>query len=74
MIMKHCWSCKEPPVDNDQKSKPQSFHIVSQEQHPIELHVTQNEKKVNKQTERELVRRTEYPPKRPRRLETLRLF
>ena len=38
----HCWSCIEPPVDNDQKPKPQSLHIILNEQHPnSELHVAQ---------------------------------
>ena len=35
------WSCKEPPVDNDQKPKLQSSHIILNEQPPSELHVTQ---------------------------------
>ena len=42
MRMTHCWSCKGEPVDIDQNSKPQSFHIVSNEQHSNELQVIQN--------------------------------
>ena len=48
MRMTCCWSCKEQPVDNDQNSKPQSSHILSYKQHSSELHVIQNEQKVNK--------------------------
>ena len=36
------------------------MHITENKQHPSELHVTQNEQKVNKQIERDLVIRTEY--------------
>ena len=59
MRMIHCWSCKELPIHNDQKTKPQSSHIISNEQNPSELHVTQKEKKANIQIDRKLVR-TEY--------------
>ena len=69
MRMKHCWSCKESSVDNDPKSKSQSSHIVSNEQHHSELHPTQNEQKVSKQIERDLVRRTEYKDDRHDNLE-----
>ena len=34
--------------------------MISNEQHPSELHVTQNEQEVNNQIERDLVRRIEY--------------
>ena len=34
--------------------------MISNEQHVSELHVTQNEQKVNKQIERDLVIRNEY--------------
>ena len=47
--MTNCWLCKEPSVENDQKLKPQSLHMISNEQHPSELHVAQNEQKVNNQ-------------------------
>ena len=60
MRMIHCWSCKEPLVKNDQKPKPQSWHIISNEQYPRELHVTQNEQQVDKQSDRDLVIGTEY--------------
>ena len=56
--MTHCWSCKEPSVDNDQKLKPQSSLIISHEQHPNELHVTQKEQKVSIPIDRDLGRRT----------------
>ena len=58
--MIYCWSHKEPSVKNNQKPKPQSSHMISNKQHPGELHVTQNEQKVNKQIEIDLIIRTEY--------------
>ena len=45
-----CCSCKEPP----------SSHMISNEQHPNELHETKYEQKVNENIERDLVMRTEY--------------
>ena len=56
----HWCSCKEPSVENDQKPKPQSLHMIPNKQHPSELHVPQNEQKVNTQIKRDLVIRTEY--------------
>ena len=41
MRMSHGWSCKEPPVENDQMFKLQCSHIISNEQHSSELHVIQ---------------------------------
>ena len=32
MRMTPCWSCKEPPFDNNQKPKPQSSHTILNEQ------------------------------------------
>ena len=52
--MTHCWLHKEPSVENDKEPKPQSLHMISIEQHPSELHVTQNGQKINKQIERDL--------------------
>ena len=42
-------------MENDQKPKPQSSHIISNEQDPRELHVSQNKQHVNKQIDRDLV-------------------
>ena len=51
-----CWcSCEEPSVDNDPTPKLKSLHIVLNEQHSSELHVTKNKQKVNKQSERDLL-------------------
>ena len=53
-------SCKEPPVDNNQRPKQQSSHIILNKQCPGEFHVTQKEQKVNIQLDRDLERGTEY--------------
>ena len=39
---------------------PLSSHMISNEQHPSELHETKHEQNVNKDVERDLVMRTEY--------------
>ena len=67
--MTHCWSCKESPIVYDQKPKPHNSHIILNEQYPSELHVTQNQQKVNTQIERDVVGRTEYQDDRYDNLE-----
>ena len=45
---------------NAQKPKPQSSHLIFNEQNPNELNETRNDQKVNKQIDGDFVVKTEY--------------